>query len=137
MNKTLVIIKPDGVERGLVGKIVSRFEDRGLKIRIGKFGTISKETAQKHYDEHKDKPFFNELVNFITRSASFVFVVEGPEDTWSIVRKMMGTTNPKDADCGTIRGDFATEMTENIVHGSDSAESATREISLFFPDFVL
>ncbi len=137
MNKTLVIIKPDGVERSLVGRIVSRFEDRGFKIATGRFETISNELAQKHYGEHADKPFFGELVTFITRSPSFVFVLEGPEDTWSIVRSMMGKTNPLDSPCGTIRGDFATEIAENIVHGSDSAESARREIGIFFPDFKL
>jgi nucleoside-diphosphate kinase len=137
MNKTLVIIKPDGVERSLIGRIVSRFEDRGFKILKGRFETISTELANKHYAEHADKPFFNELVSFITRSPSFVFVVEGPEETWSIVRSMMGKTNPAESPSGTIRGDFATELSENVIHGSDSAESAVREIGIFFPDFNL
>jgi nucleoside-diphosphate kinase len=134
MNRTLVIAKPDAVERGLTGTILARFEDRGLRIVAGELRTITTVVAEAHYDEHKERPFFGELVAFITRSPAFVFVLEGPEDTWSIVRTMMGSTNPVEAPPGTIRGDFATDLAENLIHGSDSATSAAREITLFFPD---
>jgi nucleoside-diphosphate kinase len=134
MNRTLVIAKPDAVERGLTGTILARFEHRGLRIVAGELRTISKATAEAHYAEHKERPFFGELVTFITRSPAFIFVLEGPEDTWSVVRTMMGSTNPVDAPPGTIRGDFATNLAENLIHGSDSAASAAREIALFFPD---
>jgi nucleoside-diphosphate kinase len=133
MNRTLVIVKPDGVERGLVGEILRRLESRGLRLVAGELRTIDEVTARRHYAEHEGKPFFDGLVAFITRSPAFVCIVEGPEETWAIVRATMGATNPKDALPGTIRGDLATELTENLIHGSDSAASAEREISVFFP----
>ena len=133
MNQTLVIVKPDGVERRLIGEIVGRFERKGLRVVRADLRQIDKTTARRHYAEHEDKPFFSELVAFITRSPAFVGVLEGPADTWAIVRSMMGATNPKDAAPGTIRGDLATELTENLIHGSDSAASAAREIDVFFP----
>ncbi len=133
MHRTLVIVKPDGVERRLIGEILSRFERKGLRLVAGELRTIDEATARRHYAEHEAKPFFSDLVAFITRSPAFVGVVEGPEDTWAIVRSMMGATNPKDAAPGTIRGDLATQLTENLIHGSDSADAATREIGVFFP----
>ncbi len=133
MNRTLVICKPDAVERGLVGEIVGRLERKGLRLVAAELRRIDEETAARHYEEHRDKPFYGELARFITRSPSMVLVVEGPEDTWRIVRTMMGPTNPAEAPPGTIRGDLGTLLTENLVHGSDSAESAAREIEIFFP----
>jgi nucleoside-diphosphate kinase len=133
VHRTLVIVKPDGVERRLIGEILSRFERKGLRLVAGELRTIDEATARRHYAEHEAKPFFSDLVAFITRSPAFVGVVEGPEDTWAIVRSMMGATNPKDAAPGTIRGDLATQLTENLIHGSDSADAATREIGVFFP----
>lgn len=133
MNRTLVICKPDAVERGLVGEIIGRLERKGLSLVAAELRTIDAETAGQHYAEHDGKPFYGELVSFITRSPSLVAVVEGPEDTWQIVRTMMGATNPAEAALGTVRGDLATEMGENLIHGSDSAESAAREIGIFFP----
>ena len=132
-DRTLVICKPDAVERGLVGEIIGRLERRGLKLVAAELRTIDAETAGRHYEEHKDKPFFGELVAFITRSPSMLMVVEGPGDTWKVVRTMMGVTNPKDAAPGTIRGDYGLIVTENLVHGSDGPESAEREIAIFFP----
>ena len=134
MNRTLVICKPDAVERGLVGEIIGRLERKGLGLVAAELRTIDAETAGRHYAEHDGKPFYGELVSFITRSPSLVAVVEGPDDTWQIVRTMMGATNPAEAALGTVRGDLATEMGENLIHGSDSAESAAREIGIFFPD---
>jgi nucleoside-diphosphate kinase len=133
MNRTLVICKPDAVERGLTGEIVLRLERKGLRVVAAELRRIDEETASRHYEEHRDKPFYGELARFITRSPSMVLVVEGPEDTWRIVRTLMGPTNPAEAPPGTIRGDLATLLTENLVHGSDSAESAAREIEIFFP----
>jgi nucleoside-diphosphate kinase len=135
MNRTLVLCKPDAVERGLVGEIVSRLERRGLTIVAMDLRRIDAEFAGRHYEEHRDKPFFDELVAFITRSPLVAMVVEGPDDTWQVVRTTMGATNPREAVPGTIRGDLAIETTENLVHGSDGPESAAREIALFFPDF--
>ena len=132
MNQTLVLCKPDAVERGLVGKIISRFEEKGLVISSLKMLTITPELAALHYAEHVGKPFYDDLVAFIGRSPAVAMVVEGPEDTWEIVRKMMGATNAAEAEPGTIRGDFSALFTENLVHGSDSAESAVREIGIFF-----
>lgn len=134
MDRTLVLCKPDAVERGLVGEIIGRLERRGLQIVAAELRTIEKETAERHYDEHREKPFFGDLVQFITRSPVLAMVVEGPSDTFRVVRTMMGATNPLDAAPGTIRGDFALETQENLVHGSDSPESAAREIALFFPN---
>jgi nucleoside-diphosphate kinase len=134
MERTLVICKPDAVERRLVGEIVGRLEAKGLRLTAGELRTIDRETATTHYGEHEGKPFFDALVDFITGSPALLLVVEGPEGTVAIVRSLMGATNPADAAPGTIRGDLATEVTENLVHGSDSVESAKREIALFFPD---
>ena len=136
MDRTLVICKPDAVERGLAGEIISRIERKGLRLAAAELRQIDEDLARRHYAEHDGKPFFGELVEFITRSPSVVMVVEGPADTWRVVRLMMGATNPAEAAPGTIRGDLAIVMTENLVHGSDGAESAEREISLFFPGLV-
>jgi len=132
-NRTLVLCKPDAVERQLVGEIVGRLERRGLRIVAMELRQIDEVLAGRHYDEHRERPFFGELVAFITRSPLVAMVVEGPDDTWQIVRTMMGKTNPREADPGTIRGDLALETQENLVHGSDGPESAAREIALFFP----
>lgn len=136
MDRTFVICKPDAVERSLVGEIVSRFERKGLRLVAGELRTIDEATARTHYGEHADKPFFGDLVDFITRGPAFLLVLEGPEDTYKVVRTMMGTTNPREAAPGTIRGDLGILLTENLVHGSDSQESADREIALFFPNLV-
>jgi nucleoside-diphosphate kinase len=133
MERTLVICKPDSVERGLVGEIVGRLEAKGLRMAAAELRTIGRDTAETHYAEHEAQPFFGALVDFITRSPALLLVVEGPEGTVAMVRTMMGATKPADAAAGTIRGDLATATTENLVHGSDSTESAKREISLFFP----
>jgi nucleoside-diphosphate kinase len=133
VDRTLVIVKPDGVERGLAGEILSRLERKNLRLVAAELRTITREVAEVHYAEHQERPFFGDLVAFITRSPSLVMVVEGPEDTYAVVRLMMGTTNPAEAAPGTIRGEFGIETTENLVHGSDSPESAAREIDLFFP----
>ena len=134
MNRTLVIVKPDGVERGLAGEIVGRLERKGLRLVAAELRSITEEVAGRHYAEHQGKPFYGDLVTFITRSPALVMVVEGPDaETYAVVRTLMGTTNPKQAAPGTIRGDLAVEMTENLVHGSDSVESAAREIGIFFP----
>ena len=132
-DRTLVICKPDAVERGLVGEIVSRLERKGLRIVAMESRHIDEDTAGRHYAEHEGKSFYGDLVMFITRSPSVLMVVEGPEDTFKVVRTLMGVTNPRDAAPGTIRGDLAIELTENLVHGSDSPESARREIGIFFP----
>ena len=133
MDRTLVICKPDAVERGLAGQIVARLEAKGLRLVAAELRTIDPETAGTHYGEHKDKPFYDDLVGFITRGPALLMVVEGPEDTYAVVRTLMGATNPRPAAPGTIRGDLATDLTENLVHGSDSPESAAREVALFFP----
>jgi nucleoside-diphosphate kinase len=130
-DRTLVICKPDAVERRLVGEIVARLERKGLRITQMRMETISKETAGQHYGEHQGKPFYDDLVAFITRGPAVLLVVDGPE-AYSVVRTLMGTTNPRQAAPGTIRGDLAIELTENLVHGSDSPESAQREIALWF-----
>lgn len=135
MNRTLVLCKPDAVERGLVGEIVGRFEAKGLKIVAARLLTIDGPLAERHYEEHVGKPFFPSLMEFIGRSPSMAMVLEGPdEETFKVVRTMMGVTNPKEAAPGTIRGDLGLETTENLVHGSDGTESAAREIGIFFPD---
>ncbi len=133
MERTLVICKPDAVERGLTGEVISRIERRGLRLVAAELRTIATEVARLHYAEHEGKPFYGDLVTFITRSPAMVMVVEGPTGVHKVVRTMMGATNPADAAPGTIRGDLAIEMGENIIHGSDSVESALREIELFFP----
>ncbi|WP_420640209.1 nucleoside-diphosphate kinase [Candidatus Poriferisocius sp.] len=134
MNRTLVLCKPDAVERGLVGAIVSRFEGRGLRIVALRMLTIDADLAARHYAEHVDRPFYPDLVAFIGRSPSVAMVVQGPEDVFAVVRTMMGATNPLESPPGTIRGDYGLEVTENLVHGSDSRESAEREIGIFFPE---
>jgi nucleoside-diphosphate kinase len=133
-NRTFVMCKPDAVERGLVGEIVARLERKGLTLAAAELRTVPTELAHRHYDEHRDKPFFGDLVEFITRSPVFAMVVEGPdENTYLLVRKVVGATKVEDAEPGTIRGDFATITTENLVHASDGHESAAREIDLWFP----
>jgi nucleoside-diphosphate kinase len=134
-DRTLVLCKPDCVERGLVGEVVSRLERKQLRIVALELRHLDTATAQRHYAEHEGKPFFGDLVAFITRSPLVAMVVEGP-DAYKVVRTLMGTTNPRDAAPGTIRGDLAIELTENLVHGSDGPESAAREITLFFPGLV-
>jgi nucleoside-diphosphate kinase len=131
-ERTLVLCKPDAVERGLVGEIVGRIERKGLSIVALEQRVLDAGTAKQHYAEHDGKPFFDDLVAFITRSPLVAMVVEGP-DAWKVMRTMMGATNPREAAPGTIRGDLAIELTENLVHGSDGPESAAREIALFFP----
>lgn len=133
MDRTLVICKPDAVERGLIGDILARFERRTLTIVAAELRVINRDLAAQHYAEHEGKGFYEDLVTFIGRSPALVFVLEGPEDTWKVVRAMMGATNPRDSAPGTIRGDFGIELGENLIHGSDSAESAAREIEIFFP----
>jgi nucleoside-diphosphate kinase len=132
MDSTLIICKPDAVERGLVGEILARFERRGLRIASLEKRQVTAELAAEHYAEHAGKGFYGELIEFITRSPVVVAEIEGPEDTWQVVRTMMGATNPRDAAPGTIRGDLGILFTENLIHGSDSAESASREIALWF-----
>ena len=134
MDRTLIICKPDSVERGLVGEIVGRFERKGLKLVAAELRTLDTDVLARHYADHVDKAFYEDLVAFMSRGPALVAVVEGPRETWNVVREMMGATNPLKADPGTIRGDFGTMLTENLVHGSDSAESARREIQIFFPD---
>jgi nucleoside-diphosphate kinase len=135
VNRTLVIVKPDGVERGLVGEILGRLERKGLTLVAAQLRVLPKELAEQHYAEHAQKPFFPDLLAFITRSPVMAAVIEGPgADTYAVVRTLMGATDPKTAAPGTIRGDLGIEVTENLVHGSDSPESAAREIALFFPE---
>ena len=133
MNRTLVIVKPDGVERGLVGDIVARLERKQLRIVAAELRVIDRATAETHYAEHKGRDYFEPLVAFITRGPSLVMVLEGPVDTWRVVRNLIGATDPQGAAPGTIRGDLAMHMAENLVHGSDSADSARREVEIFFP----
>ena len=131
-QRTLVLIKPDGVERGLIGEILSRIERKGFRIVALELRVLERAVAEEHYGEHKDKPFFGDLVDFITGGPLVAAVIEGPEAIASW-RTMMGATNPANAAPGTIRGDLATETQMNVTHGSDSPESAAREIGLFFP----
>jgi len=132
-DQTLVLCKPDAVARGLVGEIVGRIEAKGLTLSALELRVLDEATARKHYAEHEGKPFFGDLVSFITGGPLVAMVVEGPE-AWKVMRTLMGATNPREAAPGTIRGDLAVELTENLVHGSDGPESAAREIALFFPD---
>jgi nucleoside-diphosphate kinase len=132
-NRTLVLLKPDAVERGLVGAITSRFENKGLRLVGMELRTLDKAILERHYEEHVGKGFYAELVEFMSRGPVVAMALEGPEDTWEIVRAMMGATNPAKSAPGTIRGDFGTLFTENLVHGSDSAESAARELGIFVP----
>ena len=133
VTRTLVLCKPDAVERGLVGEIVGRIERKGLTIVALDLRTIDADLAGRHYEEHRDRPFFGDLVSFITRSPLVAMVVEGGPDTWKVVRGLMGVTNPVEATPGSIRGDYALEIGQNLVHGSDSTDSAAREIAIFFP----
>lgn len=137
MERTFVMVKPDGVRRGLVGRILGRFEDKGFRILALKLLQIDRDLAERHYAEHRDKPFFPNLVGFITSGPVVAMVLEGP-GAIAEVRKMMGATHPKDALPGTIRGDFATTIDENVIHGSATPEDAEREIGLFFrPEEIL
>ena len=133
MEKTFLMVKPDGVQRNVIGEIVARFEKKGYQLAGAKLMQIPTELAEQHYGEHKERPFFGELVEFITSGPVFAMVWEG-ENVILTARQMMGATNPKDATPGTIRGDFAVTVGKNIIHGSDSAESAEREIGLFFKE---
>jgi nucleoside-diphosphate kinase len=132
-DRTLVLLKPDAVERGLVGSILSRIEAKDLSIVALELRTLDTDILARHYEEHVGKPFYDDLVAFMSRGPIVALVVEGPEDTWEVVRTMMGATNPRKAAPGTIRGDLGILFTENLVHGSDSRESAEREINIFFP----
>ncbi len=136
MNRTLVIVKPDAVERGLVGEILGRLERKGLRLVAAQLRHLDPDTARRHYAEHVGREYFDALVGFITRSPVLVVVVEGPDDTWRLVRQLMGATNPVEASPGTIRGDLAVLMAENLIHGSDSPDSARREIGIFFPELA-
>ncbi len=131
MERTLIIVKPEGVQRGLIGEVIARFEHKGLKVVGLKLMQIPRETAEKHYAEHVGKPFYEGLVAHITSSPVVVGVLEGP-DAVSLARTMMGVTNPRQAAPGTIRGDYGLDIGFNIIHGSDGQEAAQREISIFF-----
>ncbi len=131
MERTLIIVKPEGVQRGLIGEVIARFERKGLKVVGLKLMQIPRETAEKHYAEHVGKPFYEGLVAHITSSPVVVGVLEGP-DAVSVARTMMGVTNPRQAAPGTIRGDYGLDIGFNIIHGSDGQEAAQREISIFF-----
>ena len=132
-ERTLVLIKPDAMQRRLAGEILARFEQRGLQVRAAKLVQVDEALAGEHYGEHREKPFFGELVEFITSSPTLALVLEG-ESAVTVVRTTMGSTNPVDSAPGTIRGDLALAMPDNLVHGSDSLESAEREIALWFTD---
>jgi nucleoside-diphosphate kinase len=132
-ERTLVLVKPDGVARGLVGEVISRLESKGLRLVAAELRTISRDTAETHYAEHRERPFFGPLVDFITGGPLVALVAEGPRAIEAF-RALAGATDPVKAAVGTIRGDFALEVQNNIVHGSDSPESAEREVKLFFPD---
>lgn len=133
MERTYVMVKPDGVQRNLIGNIVSRFEQKGYTLAAAKLVTLSKETAETHYNEHRERPFFGELVSFITSGPVFAMVWEG-EGVIKAARQLIGATNPSEAAPGTIRGDLAVNVGMNVVHGSDSPESAEREIAIFFKE---
>lgn len=133
MEKTFLMVKPDGVQRGLVGEIVNRFEKKGYQLLGAKLMNVSREMAELHYAEHIERPFFNDLVDFITSSPVFAMVWQGDE-VIATARQMMGKTNPKEALPGTIRGDYGVTTGKNIIHGSDSTESAEREVKIFFDE---
>lgn len=133
VERTLILIKPDAVQRRLAGEILSRIEERGFSVRAGRLLRVDRELGERHYAEHREKPFFGELVEFITSAPTWALVVEG-EGAIATMRKTIGATNPAEADPGTIRGDLAMSMPDNLVHGSDSPESAAREIALWFSD---
>ncbi len=132
-ERTLVLVKPDGVRRGLAGEVLSRLERKGLTLVAMELRTLDRASAQEHYAEHRDRPFFGELVDFITGGPLVALVVQGP-DAVTGTRRIMGVTNPVEATPGSIRGDYALEIGQNLVHGSDSPASATREIGIFFPE---
>ncbi len=136
MQKSFIMVKPDGVQRGIVGEVVQRFENKGFKLVGAKLMNVSTELAETHYGEHKERPFFGELVDFITSGPVFAMVWEG-ENVISTSRLMIGETNPAEATPGSIRGDFAVTVGKNIIHGSDSPESAEKEINLFFNESEL
>jgi nucleoside-diphosphate kinase len=133
MEQTLILVKPDAFARGLTGEIIARFERKGMKIVALKHLTTPRETAEVHYEEHKERPFFGELVDFITSAPLVAMVLEGDEAV-KAARQLIGATNPLEANTGSIRGDFATQVGQNMVHGSDSPESAAREIGIWFPE---
>jgi nucleoside-diphosphate kinase len=133
VERTLIIVKPDGVQRGLVGRVISRLEDKGLRLAGLKLMQVSQELAERHYGEHKEKPFFGDLVSFITSSPVVVGVVEGPNAV-AVTRGLVGATNPAEAAAGTIRGDFGLTIGMNIIHASDAVETGQREVSLFFEE---
>jgi nucleoside-diphosphate kinase len=133
VERTLVLVKPDAMARGLAGEILARFEGRGLVVRAARLVYVDSDLAERHYAEHAEKPFFGELVEFITSGPTLALVLEG-ESAIPVVRTTMGSTNPADSAPGTIRGDLALAMPDNLVHGSDAPESARREIELWFPD---
>jgi nucleoside-diphosphate kinase len=133
VERTMILAKPDAVERSLAGEIVARFERRGFTLRAARLLRVDRELAERHYAEHREKPFFGELVDFITSGATLAFVLEG-EGAIATARKTVGATNPAEACPGSLRGQFALAMPNNLVHGSDSPESAEREIALWFPD---
>jgi nucleoside-diphosphate kinase len=135
MDRTLILVKPDAFARSLTGEIIARFERKGLRIVALRHMTVSRDVAERHYAEHAEKPFFGELVDFITSGPIVAMVLEGI-DAVKAARQAIGATNPLDAATGSIRGDFALEMGQNMVHGSDSAESAVRETALFFPELA-
>jgi nucleoside-diphosphate kinase len=133
VERTLILIKPDAVQRRLAGEILARIERRGFVVRAGKLVTAGRDLGERHYAEHREKPFFGELVEFITSGPTWALVVEG-EGAIATMRKTIGATDPRNAESGTIRGDLAMSMPDNLVHGSDSPESAEREVALWFPD---
>lgn len=133
-DRTLVLLKPDAVERGLIGEITGRFEAKNLTIVAMELRQLDAATLARHYEEHQGKGFYADLVEFMSRGPVVAMVIEGPEDTWEVIRTLVGATNPRKAAPGTIRGDLGILFTENLVHGSDSLESATREIGIFFPN---
>lgn len=133
MERSLVLLKPDTVQRGLIGELIGRLEDKGLKVAGMKLMEVGEDLAKKHYKEHLEKDFFSDLFDFITSGPIVAMVVEG-DQVISVIRKMMGATNPFEANPGTIRGDYGLDLTKNLVHGSDSPESADREINLFFSE---
>ena len=135
-ERSLVLIKPDGVQRLLVGRVIARFEDRGLKLVGLKLVSVSRELAERHYAIHRDKPFFAGLVAFITSSPLVAMALEGP-NAIGVVRSMVGATRPWEATPGTIRGDFALEVSQNLIHASDGAETASAELDLWFPEGIL
>ena len=135
MDRTLILVKPDAFARGLTGEVIARFERKGLRIAALKHMTVERATAEEHYAEHAEKPFFGELVDFITGGPLVAMVLEGPEAVGA-ARQLIGATNPLEAAPGSIRGDYAVEVTFNLVHGSDSDESAAREIGIWFPELA-